>query len=187
MIYPTAVAKNDEACRLNTLDRLWVQGRLKMWGRWSYIAQHRGGNIFNQLLASEVMTKKALNRAIAEISAAGISKQELKVFLEEIVKGRLSSRLSFCSDDEALLIDKIVGQVFSSSPGLIEILHQRYDGHGKSKRRMAEELLAQHPELSLATCRRRIDCWLNVAEFALYGPFCEEFREMTRYLIDQVS
>lgn len=176
MIYPTEVAKRDEACRLTTLDRLWVQGRLKMWGRWSYIAQHREGSIFNQLLSGQMVTKKALSHAIAELSAAGISQEEMKVFLEEIVKGRLSSRLAFCSDDEALMIDRIIGQVFADSPGLITLLHQRYDGHGKSKRSLAGELALQHPELSEATRRRRIDCWLNVAEFALYGPFCDEFR-----------
>jgi len=149
-----------------------------MWGRWSYIAKHKQGSIFNQLLSGQAMTKKALTHAIAELSAAGTSYEELRAFLEEIVKGRLNSRLAFCSDDEALLIDKIVVQVLSSYPWLIETLHKRYGGHGKSKRGMAGELLAQHSELSLATCRRRIDCWLIVAEFALYGPFCYKFKKV---------
>lgn len=176
MIYPTELAKHDEACRLTTLDRLWVQGRLKMWGRWSYIAKQKQGSIFNQLLSGQVMTKKALTHAIAELSAAGTSYEELRAFLEEIVKGRLNSRLAFCSDDEALAIDKIIGQIFEDSPALLKLLHQRYDGHGKSKRQLAGELMMRCPELSLATCRRRIDCWLSMAEYMIFLPLRDKLR-----------
>ncbi|WP_218802151.1 DUF1133 family protein, partial [Klebsiella quasipneumoniae] len=42
---------------------IWIQGKLRMWGRWSYIGGGSGGNMFNQLLASGKVTKTAINDA----------------------------------------------------------------------------------------------------------------------------
>ncbi|EGF1663184.1 DUF1133 family protein, partial [Salmonella enterica] len=52
MIYPTSTGKPGEYFRLNTLESVWIQGKLRMWGRWSYIGSGKPGNMFNQLLAS---------------------------------------------------------------------------------------------------------------------------------------
>ncbi|MGX8115399.1 DUF1133 family protein, partial [Escherichia coli] len=56
MIYPTNTGKSGEHLRLTTLESVWIQGKLRMWGRWSYIGGGRSGNMFNQLLASQKMT-----------------------------------------------------------------------------------------------------------------------------------
>ncbi len=37
MIYPEITGKSGEHLRLNTLEAVWIQGKLRMWGRWSYI------------------------------------------------------------------------------------------------------------------------------------------------------
>ncbi|EFH3247749.1 DUF1133 family protein, partial [Shigella flexneri] len=53
MIYPTNTGKSGEHLRLTTLESVWIQGKLRMWGRWSYIGGGKTGNMFNQLLASK--------------------------------------------------------------------------------------------------------------------------------------
>jgi hypothetical protein len=50
--------------RLKTLESIWIQGKLRMWGRWSYIGGGSGGNMFNQLLAAGKVTKTAINDAL---------------------------------------------------------------------------------------------------------------------------
>ncbi|EIO2238606.1 DUF1133 family protein, partial [Escherichia coli] len=37
MIYPEITGKSGEHLRLKTLESVWLQGKLRMWGRWSYI------------------------------------------------------------------------------------------------------------------------------------------------------
>ncbi|HBR0324705.1 TPA: DUF1133 family protein, partial [Klebsiella pneumoniae] len=37
MINPSEVGKAGEMVRLKTLEAIWIQGKLRMWGRWSYI------------------------------------------------------------------------------------------------------------------------------------------------------
>ncbi|HHH1502987.1 TPA: DUF1133 family protein, partial [Yersinia enterocolitica] len=32
-----------------------------------------------------------------------------------------------------------------------------------------------HPDLSISTCRRRIDAWINTAEYMLYRPMNDAF------------
>ncbi|HDX8417767.1 TPA: DUF1133 family protein, partial [Yersinia enterocolitica] len=40
MIYPTTCGKADgNELHLNTLELIWLKGKLKMWGRWSRIAK----------------------------------------------------------------------------------------------------------------------------------------------------
>ncbi|STV76498.1 Protein of uncharacterised function (DUF1133) [Klebsiella michiganensis] len=62
MINPSEVGKSGEMVRLRTLESIWIQGKLRMWGRWSYIGGGSGGNMFNQLLASGKITKNSYQR-----------------------------------------------------------------------------------------------------------------------------
>ena len=78
MIYPTNTGKSGEHLRLTTLESVWIQGKLRMWGRWSYIGGGRSGNMFNQLLASKKLTKTAINEALRRMKKAGIEKAELE-------------------------------------------------------------------------------------------------------------
>lgn len=175
MIYPTATGKAGEIIRLNTLESTMVQGRLKMWGRWSFIGGGSSGNMFNQLLASKKITKTAINEALRSMKKAGISKPELEAFLREMMDGNKKSHLAHCTDSEALIIDGVVGSVLADHPALIELLHERYDGKGKSKRMLAMELNERNPEWCLRTCKNRIDQWLGTAEYMLYKPLCDAF------------
>ncbi|EFA2749443.1 DUF1133 family protein [Escherichia coli] len=175
MIYPEITGKSGEHLRLKTLEAVWIQGKLRMWGRWSYIGGSETGNMFNQLLASKKLTKTAINEALRRIRESGIDKPELEAFLREMIAGRQKSWLSHCTDAEALRIDGVISKALARYPGLIYILRQRYEGRGMSKRKMAELLNEVHPEWCYATCRNRIDAWLKMAEFMLYLPMRDAF------------
>jgi len=176
MIHAAEVGKAGEHARLRTLESVWIQGKLRMWGRWSYIGGGSAGNMFNQLLTSKTVSKSAINEALRRMKKAGISKPELEVFLREMLNGKNKSGLAFCSDDEGLKIDGVISAVLTSQghDGLLGVLAQRYRWQ-KSKRQMAEELQEQHPDWSYMTCRRRIDMWLSLAESMLYRPMCDMF------------
>ncbi len=175
MIYPEITGKSGEHLRLKTLEAVWIQGKLRMWGRWSYIGGGKTGNMFNQLLASQKLTKTAINEALRRIRESGIDKPELEAFLREMIAGRQKSWLSHCTDAEALRIDGVISKALARYPGLIDILRQRYEGRGMSKRKMAELLNEVHPEWCYATCRNRIDMWLRIAEFILYPLMRDAF------------
>lgn len=175
MIYPEITGKSGEHLRLKTLESVWLQGKLRMWGRWSYIGGGKTGNMFNQLLASKKLTKTAINEAMRKIRESGIDKPELEAFLREMIAGRQKSWLSHCTDAEALRIDGVISKALARYPGLIDILRQRYEGRGMSKRKMAELLNEVHPEWCYATCRNRIDMWLRIAEFILYPLMRDAF------------
>ncbi|HAV7541646.1 TPA: DUF1133 family protein [Escherichia coli] len=175
MIYPEITGKSGEHLRLKTLEAVWIQGKLRMWGRWSYIGGGKPGNMFNQLLASKKLTKTAINEALRRIRESGIDKPELEAFLREMIAGRQKSWLSHCTDAEALRIDGVISKALARYPGLIGILRQRYEGRGMSKRKMAELLNEVHPEWCYATCRNRIDMWLRIAEFILYPLMRDAF------------
>ena len=175
MIYPEITGKSGEHLRLKTLEAVWIQGKLRMWGRWSYIGGGKPGNMFNQLLASKKLTKTAVNEALRRIRESGIDKPELEAFLRETIAGRQKSWLSHCTDAEALRIDGVISKALARYPGLIDILRQRYEGRGMSKRKMAELLNEVHPEWCYATCRNRIDMWLRIAEFILYPLMRDAF------------
>lgn len=176
MIHPSEVGKAGEAVRLRTLESVWIQGKLRMWGRWSYIGGGSAGNMFNQLLTSKKVSKSAINEALRRMKKAGISKPELEVFLREMLNGKNKSGLAFCSDDEGLKIDGVISAVLTSQrhDGLLGVLAQRYRWQ-KSKRQMAEELQERHPDWGYMMCRRRIDMWLSLAESLLYIPMCDAF------------
>ncbi|EFB4730109.1 DUF1133 family protein [Escherichia coli] len=97
MINPSEIGKTGEMVRLRTLESIWVQGKLRMWGRWSYIGGGSGGNMFNQLLASGKITKTAIKEALRRMKKAGISKPELEAFFKEIQEGQNKSGLAFCN------------------------------------------------------------------------------------------
>ncbi|EII8791990.1 DUF1133 family protein [Escherichia coli] len=175
MIYPEITGKSGEHLRLKTLEAVWIQGKLRMWGRWSYIGGGKTGNMFNQLLAFKKLTKTAINEALRRIRESGIDKPELEAFLREMIAGRQKSWLSHCTDAEALRIDGVISKALARYPGLIDILRQRYEGRGMSKRKMAELLNEVHPEWCYATCRNRIDMWLRIAEFILYPLMRDAF------------
>lgn len=176
MIHAAEVGKAGEHARLRTLESVWIQGRLRMWGRWSYIGGGSAGNMFNQLLTSKTVSKSAINETLRRMKKAGISKPELEVFLREMLNGKNKSCLAFCSDDEGLKIDGVISAVLTSQghDGLLGVLAQRYRWQ-KSKRQMAEELQERHPDWGYMTCRRRIDMWLSLAESILYRPMCDAF------------
>ncbi|QLR78023.1 DUF1133 family protein [Citrobacter freundii] len=176
MINPSEIGKSGELVRLRTLESIWVQGKLHMWGRWSYIGGGSSGNIFNQLLVSGKITKTAINEALRRMKKAGISKPELEAFFKEILEGKNKSGLAFCSDDEGLKIDGVIAAVlmnenYGSLYGVIVDRHRLR----KSKRQMAAELQKRHPEWTFITCRRRIDVWVSLAESLLYTPLCDVF------------
>lgn len=176
MINPSEVGKSGEMVRLRTLESIWIQGRLQMWGRWSYIGGGSGGNMFNQLLASGKITHTAIKEALRRMKKTGITKPELEAYFREILSRKNKSGLAFCTDDEGLKIDGVLGAVLVT-PGhkaLYAVLVERYRLR-KSKRRIAEELQEKHPEWCYMTCRRRVDTWLSLAESMLYGPMCDAF------------
>lgn len=176
MINPSEVGKAGEMVRLRTLESIWIQGKLRMWGRWSYIGGGSGGNMFNQLLASGKITKTAINDALRRMKKSGITKPELEAFFKEIIEGKNKSGLAFCTDEEAMKIDSVLSEILvrSGNEKLYSVIEKRYV-RGLSKKTMARDLNEKHPELCLRTCESRIDVWLNVAESMLYRPMCDAF------------
>ena len=176
MINPSEIGKTGVMVRLRTLESIWVQGKLRMWGRWSYIGGGSGGNMFNQLLASGKITKTAIKEALRRMKKAGISKPELEAFFKEIQEGQNKSGLAFCTDEEALTINAVLSDVLvqSGHKNLYALIEDRYIKR-LSKKAMARDLNKKHPEWCLRTCESRIDVWLNVAESMLYKPMCDAF------------
>ncbi|EEY2693642.1 DUF1133 family protein [Salmonella enterica] len=175
MIYPTSTGKPGEYFRLNTLESVWIQGKLRMWGRWSYIGSGKPGNMFNQMLSSKKITRTAIKEALRRLKKSGISKPELEEFLGEMMNGKQKSHLAFCTDAEAMKIDRVIGEVLAKHPALKALLYQHYEGRGMSMRKMAERLNEQHPEWCFSTCEKRIAQWLKVAEYMLYLPMRDAF------------
>ncbi len=183
MIYPTTCGKADgNELHLNTLELIWLKGKLKMWGRWSRIAKTGGAQgVFSRLLAKQQITKSALKAAISQLRKSGLSKDELFEIFGDLNNPKAHSNLIYCTDDEGLLMDSVVGLVLQSTPRLIGILQQHYI-FKKKRYAMAEEMQEAHPELSISTCRRRIDVWINTAEYMLYRPMSDAFdKDMKRF------
>ncbi|HAT2733395.1 TPA: DUF1133 family protein [Citrobacter freundii] len=176
MINPSEVGKSGEMVRLRTLESIWIQGKLRMWGRWSYIGGGSGGNMFNQLLASGKITKTAINEALRRMKKAGISKPELEAFFKEILEGKNKSGLAFCTDEEAMVVNSVLSEILirSGNKRLYDLIEDRYIKR-LSKKAMARDLNEKHPEWCLRTCESRIDVWLSFAESMLYAPMCDAF------------
>ncbi len=66
---------------------------------------------------------------------SGLEKPELEAFFRDMTRGKQKSWLSHCTDTEALIIDRVISEVLGEYPGLINILRQRYEGRGMSKRK----------------------------------------------------
>lgn len=176
MINPSETGSAGEMLRLRTLESVWVQGKLRMWGRWSYIGRARVGSMFNQLLTGRVITPSDISGVLRRMQDAGLSEPELETFFEELLRGKSRSPLAFCTDEEGLAIDRVLGAALLA-PGhraLYDILVERYRLR-RSKRQIADALHRRQPEWSLATCRRRTDSWLNMSEFILYLLLCDAF------------
>lgn len=176
MINASEVGKAGEMVRLRTLESVWIQGKLRMWGRWSYIGDGSGGNMFNRLLSSGKITKTAINDALRRMKKSGITKPQLEAYLREILNSKNKSGLTFCSDEEGLKVDGVIASVFMNDDyrSLYSVIVARYRLR-KSKLLMAKELHDKHPDWTLITCRRRIDTWLSLAESILYAPLCDAF------------
>lgn len=79
MIYPSTTGKAGELARLRTLESVWIQGKLKMWGRWSTFSDMpEQGSMFKRLLARNVITQDELSSAIKKLRKSGCSSQELE-------------------------------------------------------------------------------------------------------------
>lgn len=176
MINPSEVGKKGEMIRLKTLESIWIQGKLRMWGRWSYIGGGSGGNMFNQLLAAGKVTKTAINDALRRMKKAGIKKPELEAFFKELLDSKHKSGLAFCTDEEALIVNSVLCKVLIQAgyKNLYWLIEDRYIKR-LSKKAMARGLNKKHPEWCLRTCENRIDVWLNLAESMLYAPMCDAF------------
>lgn len=176
MINPSEVGKKGEMIRLKTLESIWIQGKLRMWGRWSYIGGGSGGNMFNHLLAAGKVTKTAINDALRRMKKAGIKKPELEAFFNELLESKHKSGLAFCTDEEALIVNSVLCKILVQvgHKNLYGLIEDRYIKR-LSKKAMARDLNEKHPEWCLRTCESRIDVWLNLAESMLYAPMCDAF------------
>ncbi|EQC1554426.1 DUF1133 family protein [Citrobacter amalonaticus] len=176
MIYPSTTGKLDETYRLRTLESVWIQGKLRMWGRWSHIGGGTGGDMFNVLLASKKVSKNAIQQVLQHLKASGLSKDELREYFEDLLTGKNKSHLSFCTDAEGLLMDAVIGEtlVRAGHKRLFGLICSRYK-YRMSKKAMARNLNDRHPEWCLRTCESRIDVWLQMAEAMLYQPMSDVF------------
>lgn len=176
MIYANEVGRSEEVIRLSTIESVWIRGRLRMWGRWSGLERYgRIGNMFNMLLSTHTVTRTAVREAMKHLEQAGCSRQELEVFLNEILQSKQKTSLAFCTDEEGRIIDRVISQELHDYPALRKIISERYRGRGKSVKEMAEKLNLDNPHWCYKTCQRRMTTWLNVAEALLYEPMCHAF------------
>lgn len=176
MIYPTATGKLDESGRLLTLESVWIQGKLRMWGRWSFIGNGRMGSMFTALLASQTISKSAIQQILSHLKESGMNDEELHQYFVDLMSEKQQTNLVFCTDSEGLMMDEVIATVLiqKDNVALFNIISDRYR-HRMSKKSMARKLNEKHPEWSLRTCESRISVYLQVAESMLYIPMCEKF------------
>ncbi|UJL38418.1 DUF1133 family protein [Pantoea agglomerans] len=161
-------------CKLKTLEGIWLQGKLKMWGRWSSINEcPEAPDMFKKILNKYVITQNDLSNVLKKLKRIGCSK-ELESWIENMMNESLHSNLTFCTDDEALIMDRVIATVFINDKPLRRIIEKHYRDR-MSMRDLADDLNEEHPEWSYSTCRRRIKKWLSVAEYMLYQPMNEAF------------
>lgn len=155
--------------KLKRLESIWLQGKLKMWGRWSAINQcPEAPDMFKKILKKYVITQNDLSNALKKLKRIGCS-EELESWMENMMRESLRSSLIFCTDDEALAMDRVIASVLINDQPLRHIIERHYCDR-VSMRDLAVELNENHPEWSYSTCRRRIKTWLSVAEYMLYQP-----------------
>lgn len=159
---------------LRTLERVWIQGKLKMWGRWSAISEClEAPDMFKKLLKKYVITQNDLSNVLKKLKRIGCSK-ELDAWVENMMRESLRSSLTFCTDDEALAMDRVIASVLINDQPLRHLVERHYRDR-VSMRDLAGELNENHPDWSYSTCRRRIKTWLSVAEYMLYQPMNDAF------------
>lgn len=183
MINGIATGKPGETGRLFTIESVWIQGQLSMWGRWSHIGGGHGGNMFNTLLASKTVSKTAIQQILSHLKKSGMDDSDLKRYFLDLLEGKQKSSLAFCSDTEGLQIDAVIGEILVTRgySALFNIISDRYRNR-MSKKAMARQLQEKHPEWSLRTCETRIDVYLQTAESMLYAPLCFAFdKDPERY------
>lgn len=88
MINPSTTGKGGEMLRLNTLESVWIQGKLRMWGRWSYIGSGSGGHMFNNLLASKKVSKTAIQQVLKHLKSSGLDHGELMSYFLDMLSGK---------------------------------------------------------------------------------------------------
>lgn len=160
---------------LRTLEYIWLQGKLKMWGRWSAINEcPEAPDMFKILLKKYVITQNDLSNVLKKLKRIGCS-IELESWMENMMGESLRSNLTFCTDDEALAMDRVIASVFINDKPLRHLIERHYRDR-VSMRELADELNENHPEWSFSTCRRRIKTWLSVAEYMLYQPMNDAFK-----------
>jgi len=160
--------------KLRTLEIVWLHGKLKMWGRWSAINEcPEAPDLFKKIFKKYVVTQNDLSKIYQKLKRIGCSK-ELKSWMENMMQESLRSSLIFCTDDEALTMDRVIAAVFINDQPLRHIVEKHYRNR-MSMRELAEELNKEHPEWSYSTCRRRIKTWISVAEYMLYQPMSDAF------------
>ncbi|AUU90247.1 hypothetical protein C2U55_14750 [Enterobacteriaceae bacterium ENNIH3] len=98
MIYPLTTGNPDESGRLLTLESVWIQGKLRMWGKWSYIGKGHTGNMFNAILSSKKLTEASLKQVLKHISAAGMDDSEMKRYFLDLLSQKEQTHLTFCTD-----------------------------------------------------------------------------------------
>lgn len=176
MIYPDNMGPVGDEIRLRTMESVWVQGKLKMWGRWSsYSELPEVVNMFKRLMSSGRINQDDLSKALKQLRKSGCSTDELEIWMNEALRESTKSSLVFCTDPEGLLMNRVIGTEMLRYPGLLHILKQRYLGRGQSKRAVAGLVNETHPEWSFKTCQRRVDTWLCAAESILYLPLNDAF------------
>jgi len=164
-----------EEFQLRTLESVWLQGKLKMWGRWSAINESpEAPDMFKKLLKKYVITQNDLSNVLKKLKRIGCSK-ELESWVENMARESLHSSLTFCTDDEGALMDRVIATVFKNDRPLRTLVVKHYR-HRQSQRDLAQELHEQNPDWSYSTCRRRIKMWLSVAEYMLYLPMNDAFK-----------
>lgn len=161
--------------QLRTLESIWLQGKLKMWGRWSAIDTcPEAPDMFKKLLKKYVVTRNDLSNVLKKLQRMGCATESLTGWIKNMLEESRHSSLVFCTDDEGALMDRVIANVFKNDRPLRTLVVKHYR-HRQSQRELAEELNKNHPELSYSTCRRRIKTWLTVAEYMLYQPMNDAF------------
>ncbi|WP_422881409.1 DUF1133 family protein [Pantoea agglomerans] len=166
---------NGREFELRTLESIWLQGKLTMWGRWSVINEClEAPDMFKKLLKKYVITQNDLSNVLKKLKRIGCSR-EFESWMENMMRESLRSSLTFCTDDEALAMDQVIASVLFNDQPLRHLVERHYRDR-VSMRVLAEELNKNHPDWSYSTCRRRIKTWLSVAEYMLYQPMNDAFK-----------
>lgn len=130
--------------------------------------------MFKKLLKKYVVTRNDLSNVLKKLHRMGCATESLTDWIKNMLEESRHSSLVFCTDDEALRMDRVIATVFINDQTLRRIIEKHYRDR-VSQRELAEELNESHPELSYSTCRRRISKWLSVAEYMLYQPMNDAF------------